>query len=368
MTGSDIFETEGMKVAVTGASGFIGGRLVEWLCLRRNTRPVAVVRTSSPRYFLAPFSCEVRTADLAEPASLQAAFAGCDTLVHCAFDFSPPDRTILIEQNLIALYNVVRAARDAGIQRLVYLSSAAVYGYQRQGLIDESTPYESEPDSYAEAKQKSEALLDLLVGTNGPSTVILQPGIVYGPRAYWATSFAEYALKGQVILPDSGMGVCNAVYVDDVIEAIMASLTHLPDVHLQRYLVVGPSACTWREYADCFLKAYGQGLVQDWHEGEKQAQRVSLLSGVLKGLYMPVASLSMAKRLLKPVSDWIKVRLSASSLPARALLPIFADKSVYSGTKAQTELSYTAKYSLDEGMALTIAWLRFARLLGENEV
>lgn len=357
-----------MKVAVTGASGFIGGRLVERLCQGGDARPVAVIRASSPRYYLSPFPCEVRIANYKEPTSLQAAFAGCDALVHCAFDFSPSDRTSLIEQNLIALYNVARAAHAAGIQRMVSLSSTAVYGYKHRGPIDESTPYESEPDPYAEAKQKCEALLELLVRASGPSTAILQPGIVYGPRAYWATSFAEYARKGQIILPDSGMGICNAIYIDDVIETIMAALTHLPNVHLQRYLVVGPSACTWREYADYFLQACGQGLVQDWAKKERQAQRMSRLIGILKSLYAPFKSFSTTKRLLKPVSDWGKAKLAATSFPDRSLVPILTNRSIYKGAKAQTELGYMAQFGLGAGMALTMSWLRFARLLGVDEV
>lgn len=367
MTQTGFLDAKRMKLAVTGASGFIGGRLIEWLCLNGNIQPVAVLRASSPRQFLAAFACEARIADFAEPASLRDALSGCDALVHCAFDFSPPDRAGLIEQNLTALYNTVRAAGDTGIQRFVYLSSAAVYGYRHRGLINETTPYESEPDPYAEAKQKCETLLDMLVRTSGPATVILQPGIVYGPRAYWTTSFAEYARKGQVALPDNGLGICNAVYVDDVIETIMAALAHLPEAHLQRYLVVGPSACTWHEYASRYLQTCGQGHVQDWAKKDRQIRQMSLLVSGLRNLYTPIARNPRAHQLLKPVADWGYKALMSASLPGQNLVPVFASQGVYDGTKARTELSYSAQFSLEEGMALTIAWLRFARLLCEDK-
>lgn len=124
LTGEPVPGVDAAGVAETGASGFIGGRIVERLCLDGAAPPRALVRTESKVALIACFPAERALIDWADPASLTAALRGCEVVVHCAFDFSePPDQMILT--NLAMLENLL-AARG---YKILYQPAAVVSHY-----------------------------------------------------------------------------------------------------------------------------------------------------------------------------------------------------------------------------------------------
>jgi nucleoside-diphosphate-sugar epimerase len=113
-------------IAVTGATGFLGGYLVEKLKSRGAT-VIAVVRNPQKAQALAARGIEVRKADLAEPDALSAAFRGCDAVISNAavVSFSQPSKTHAT--NVEGTRNVFRAIASQGIKRAIAISSAAAY-------------------------------------------------------------------------------------------------------------------------------------------------------------------------------------------------------------------------------------------------
>jgi dihydroflavonol-4-reductase len=130
------------RALVTGATGFIGSHVARAL-VRRGVAVRCLVRPGSPRERLAGLGVEEAVGDLREPASLAAAVAGCDALFHCAADYrlwSPRPRD-LYASNVDGTDNLLRAAADAGIGRVVYTSSVGALGLSGNGHpADESTP------------------------------------------------------------------------------------------------------------------------------------------------------------------------------------------------------------------------------------
>ncbi len=121
-----------MKIAVLGANGFVGSRAVEMLHLggRHDVRPVVRKIVSLAR--LSRFDIDWRIADARDRSALEAAFAGCDVVLHAVGG----DRRTILD----TLRPTYEAAETAGVRRLVYLSTASVHGQSPSPGTDESTP------------------------------------------------------------------------------------------------------------------------------------------------------------------------------------------------------------------------------------
>jgi dihydroflavonol-4-reductase len=131
-----------MKAFLTGATGFVGGHLLDAL-LAAGAEVRCLVRPSSSRRNLEGRKVELVEGDLRHPQTLAAGLAGCEALFHCAADYrlySARPRE-LYESNVEGTRNILRAAAAAGIERVVYTSSVGALGLRHDGRpADETTP------------------------------------------------------------------------------------------------------------------------------------------------------------------------------------------------------------------------------------
>jgi len=131
-----------MKALLTGASGFIGGHVLQAL-LAAGAEVRCLVRDSSPRRNLDGKPVEIAVGDLRDAESLQQATAGCDAVFHCAADyrFYAADSRELYDSNVEGTRNVMRAAASAGVGKVVYTSSVGALGLHVDGSpASETTP------------------------------------------------------------------------------------------------------------------------------------------------------------------------------------------------------------------------------------
>lgn len=131
-----------MKALLTGASGFIGGHVLDAL-LEAGAAVRCLVRETSPRQNLDGKPVEIETGDLRDSASLERATAGCDAVYHCAADyrFFAADTRELYDSNVGGTRNVMRAAASAGVGKVVYTSSVGALGLHADGSpANETTP------------------------------------------------------------------------------------------------------------------------------------------------------------------------------------------------------------------------------------
>ena len=159
--------------------------------------------------------------------------------------------------NFAALRALIEACRANGCRRLVYVSSFVVYDIPNEGRVTEDTPDTPATSGYAHTKLALEAeLLTAVRETGFPGTVV-QPTIVYGPFSQpWTLSPVDMLRHGTVVLPGQGEGLCNAVYVDDVVTAMILA-AQKPEAVGQRYLVSGPAPITWRTFYEGMARAVG---------------------------------------------------------------------------------------------------------------
>jgi nucleoside-diphosphate-sugar epimerase/predicted dehydrogenase len=213
---------------VTGASGFLGGHLVDRLSseeapVRALTRLMLRARPKAGVQWM--------QGDLGNEEDLRKALCGVETVFHCAALAGPPGSLRDYEEaNVNGTVRLARLAADAGVRTLVYVSSLAVYGIPsgRDPFVDENAPYEKragERGFYTQSKLAADkALLQYAAEHPSPRVVILRPGTIYGPGAKLPVGNLELpSSRRRPIVAGPRKAPTALVYVDNVIDAMLAA-------------------------------------------------------------------------------------------------------------------------------------------------
>lgn len=250
----------GASIAVTGATGFLGRYIVDAL-LAREAKVVGVVRNPDRVPRLASRGVDLRKADLGSRADLARAFAGAAAVVSNAALFSLRNQSWdeHIRTNVDGTRNVFAAAVDAGVKRLVHVSSVAVY---RSGgaRIDEDHPQHEEHSPrrpwtvYPISKALSEQLAWRMAHDHELDLTVVRPCAIYGA---YDTNFMP-VLRWLVWFPVTVVPVLTAmpfVYAGDVAEAIALCLEKPISIG-KVYNVTGEDSSIW-QLVDAWGRAGG---------------------------------------------------------------------------------------------------------------
>ena len=209
------------KAAITGSSGFIGSAVLRRL-IRAGWEVRALLRKSSNRRNLEGLDVEICIGDLNDRDSLDHFVSGCEVLFHIAADYRlwvprPPD---IYRTNVTGTINVLSAAAKAGVGRIVYTSSVATLGLNRDGSpADEETPVTLDDmiGHYKRSKFMAEAEAVRMAQEEGLPVTIVNPSTPVGPRDIRCTPTGKMILEaasGRIpAYVDTGL---NLVHVEDV--------------------------------------------------------------------------------------------------------------------------------------------------------
>lgn len=226
-------------IAVTGANGLLGSFIVRKL-IEKNEPFVALKRSGSDTSLLRDVAASItwRDADVLDPISLEDALEGVTQLIHTAavVSFNPRRSDFVMNTNVIGTRNVVNACLTAEVSRLVFISSVAALGRQKnEWLIDENNQWVDSPMNSVYGQSKHLAELEVYRGQEeGLSTVILNPSVILAP-ADWSRSSAQlfsYVWHQKPFYTDAFL---NYVDVRDVAEATYRLLKST--IHAQRFIV-----------------------------------------------------------------------------------------------------------------------------------
>jgi nucleoside-diphosphate-sugar epimerase len=312
----------GMRYAITGATGFVGGEIARQL--RADGHQVlALVRDPYRAGALAELGVRLEAGDLDDMAALRRLVEGADGLFHVAGWYKLGDRHP--EQgrrvNVDGTRNVLAAARET---RVVYTSTLAVNSDTHGAVVDESYRFTGRHlSTYDETKaQAHDIALD--AAASGQPVVIVMPGLVYGPGDTALTgSMIRDVARGRRVMVPAGGGVCWGYIVDIARGHILAMQR---GVSGQSYMLAGPRAPL----------AYGLG-------------QVAAIAGTHRPLTLSRTMVSLTAGLTGPLGRVVPLPSEYAAESLRSSL------ATYYGTpaKAERELGWTWR-GIAEGLRDTV--------------
>ncbi len=279
-----------MKALVTGASGFIGGHVIEALRAAGHD-PVALVRPTSDTTMLEQWDVAIVRGDVTDPDSLRIACEGVDCVIHTAAVVSMYGAWEEYRRvGVVGTENLVAAAVEAKVTRFIHLSSIAAYGFRHaQGVVlTEDMPIDEEPEPwnhYVREKMLSEKVVGRAHSAGRIQATVFRPPVVIGPRDRNVVTRMMNLLR----LPFTGtIGAGNnrvgCVVVEELAEVVVRGTT--AEVAAGRvYNVGGKTPITQRELYGHYAKAAGRRAQPFFapyrvaFAGASIAERLSQLAG-----------------------------------------------------------------------------------------
>jgi nucleoside-diphosphate-sugar epimerase len=326
---------------VTGAAGFVGGRLVAELLGRgRRVRAGAMagdpLREAVAAGLSASASLEWCDLDVTDPASVRAAVEGVDRVYHAAglvSAFAPPEAFERV--NVEGTRNICRAARDCGVGRLVAVSTSDVFGLPETGgeCWNEESPWREWGEPYPDTKIAA-ARVVAAARAAGLEASLVYPGWVYGPgdRAF-LPSVIEMVRSGMALVWGDGAAFeVSFVHVDDLVRGIAEAGAN-PRAAGEDFL---------------FLDDASGVTTVDFY-----GKLAALLGCTVRVRHLPYFVVDAAAR----VSQWATRRgLLREPFLRTNDVKSFGYAFRFSAAKARRLLDWEPRFGTDEGLADAVAW------------
>jgi len=230
-----------LNVFITGGTGFIGSHLARRLAAEGHTLR-CLARPTSRTDDLRALGAEIITANMHDRAALVRAMRGCDWVFHLANVYAMwhPRPEEFQQTNVEGTRCVMEAALEAGVGKVVYLSTVAVLGKPAERPFNEDSRPGARPFSaYGRSKAEGDRLVQQMVRERGLPAVTLYPGIVLGPGDDKPSGiYIQDLIRGKVPTPIFRRSVETYATVQDVAEAALRAAEH-PDSAGKRYLIGG---------------------------------------------------------------------------------------------------------------------------------
>jgi nucleoside-diphosphate-sugar epimerase len=250
-----------MRVFLTGATGFIGGNVARQL-RERGDDVVCLVRNPAKATDLEALGCQLVAGDLGDREAMREAMGGCDGAIHAAamYEVGIPasQRPAMYEANVVGTENALRAALEARVPKIVYVSTCGAFGNTHHQIVDESYrhPGGGYTSYYEQTKVEAHRLAERLTAEEGLPCVIVQPGGVYGPGDTSSIGvLLDQFLSGKMpLIPFPELGIC-LTHVEDIAAGILLALDK--GRVGEDYVLSGP-ATTVREAIGVVAEATGK--------------------------------------------------------------------------------------------------------------
>ncbi|MEX0928951.1 MAG: NAD-dependent epimerase/dehydratase family protein [Balneolales bacterium] len=391
-------EINGKRILITGGTGFIGGRLIEILKTGFDVDVRVLVSNFSNVARIARFPIDMVKGDILNPEDVRRAARGCDVVFHCAYGNSGT-REKRKRINIEGTKNILSACMETEVKRLVHLSTIMVYGHTGDEEIDETAPHVHSGGLYSDSKLEAEQLIRNAQPKNNLSTVILQPTAVYGPYApVWGVNVLDQLKNGLVMLINGGNGFCNAVYIDDLVNAmLLAAVNDVADG--ESIIISGEYPISWQDFYGYFENMLGFASTIHIPEADAIAytNRVESKKSLLKLLredadlrskiletslissFRKAVAKIMPDKAMRNIRGKIGEDTNATGVPAGngevkkpvhsmsdSQIRFFKATTHFRIDKPKKLLGYKPRYDFDAGMKITRLWADSANLLAKD--
>ena len=250
-----------MKVFVTGGTGFIGSNVIERLAQDGHELRCLVRKTSDVR-LLQEVGATLITGDVTDKASMLEGMRGCDWVVHLAavYETWVPDRQIYTDVNVYGTRNVLECALEAGVSKVVHVSTSAVYGKPADCPFTEDSPVGPERFcEYAQSKYDGDLIAWELYERKALPLIVIYPGAVLGPRDDKATGrYIQNQIRRRVPARVFTETVYTWVHVRDVADIIVRALDKEGNIG-EKYLA-GNHRLSYQEFVEMICDISGAPL------------------------------------------------------------------------------------------------------------
>lgn len=319
----------GQRVLVTGATGFLGTKLIEKLS-SEGFEVRALARRLSNIEKIKKFPVEIMYGDVGNLESLEHAFEDVDIVVHAAADTAGREEES--ETSTIrGTKNVIELAKKYKVKKLVYISSCSVYGvadYPEKYTVTEDSSLERFPDKrgfYSYAKLKAEDLVTNAMKQGEVPIVCLRPGTIFGPVGEVFTPMMGFSLGKKIfIVIGSGDFILPLVYLDNLCDAIIKVIVK-NEGDGEIFNVVDSGNISKHQYIEKLIrKLYPQAKV----------------------FYFPLKLLYIIVQL----QEWLMSKLGRNPFLTRYRLISSQKKITYDSSKISRMLGWLPPYTIDDGI------------------
>lgn len=326
-----------MRVLVTGASGFLGGHLIEEL-VKRGYGVRGMVRDLRKASHLRDLGVELVYGDLTRRETLPQVVRGVDAVIHLAayYTFTGSKKLYMLV-NVEGTRALAQATLKSGVKRFIYCSSTEAIGPVKSPPGDENTTPNPQFE-YGRSKLLAEQVVKEL-SASGLEYTIVRPSGMYGPRnvddvAYWfIMAIARGGFLSKFMI-GSGEHLVQFAHVKDVVQGFTLVLEK-PEVSVsQAYIISDERAYTYKEVYEIITRILG-----------KEPPKIKL-------------NPKIAKLLLTFTEIYDRLRGRENLILRRSIVDAVTTHRAYSIDKAKKELGYKPQYDLKKGLEETIKWYK----------
>jgi nucleoside-diphosphate-sugar epimerase len=318
-------------VLVTGAAGFLGRHAVRALSWAgHGVRAFDLPGTPPPEEADSAAEGDIRDAE-----ACRVACRGADAVLHLAArvnDFGP--REAFWEANVQGTRNLLMAASEASVRRLVFVSSVTVHAFPQYGA-HEDAPRDRRAFPYGESKRAAEELCEEFQRQGRLETVIVRPGVFpFGPGDRRSTfRLLERLARGRAVLCARGRGVTTTAYAENLAHGLALAVAHRAAAG-RTYLIDDGEPLTWFDLFDRFTDALS----------------------VRAPRYGPPLWAALAGAWCS--ETWARLRGRDDPTLTRYRVRLVATDFYFRSERAREELGYEPKVPFPEAISRTVAWFR----------
>jgi nucleoside-diphosphate-sugar epimerase len=340
-------------IFVTGATGLVGSHVAEYFS-QQGFHVICGVRKNSVTDFLKTLPVELRFADVTDPDSLINSMKGVSVVIHSAGKVSDWGKwQDFYNVNVIGTKNVLKACLANGINRIITTGSVSCFGEENNAVLknEQSShnprhPYfldkiwPSGMNHYRVSKSIASKETEEFAIQHNLNLTIIHPVWVYGEREF-SSGFYEYmksVKSGIPFSPGSTKNYFHVVYVRDLARAYHFALEKAPD-GFNTYIIGDKTICKQEELFKLICREMG----------------LRKPINIPKAVAYPIGFLAeLAAYLLK---------MENAPFLTRARVNMFYDSIGFSTKKAEDELTFYSRYSLEDGIKNTVKWYKDNRLI-----
>lgn len=317
------------EILITGAAGFVGGRVAAGLARNKNISLHVLLRDPDARGLFSDKDIRVHIGDITEPDTIKEALSGKNIIVHCAalmsnFDMEPKEK--FYEVNALGSANLLKMADRKSLTQFIHISSVGVYGATGRSPVTEDAPYGRRLSAYEWSKKESELIVLRYAKEENVPFTILRLSQLYGAamRYGWPETIKSIR-RGTMLVPGDACAKIHLLNIDDFLYALGLVLDNEKAIN-KIYNVAGPEIYPIGEMFDTIADMLRV----------KRASRVP---------YLPVYLASLLLSLIPHSARGGKLRLLT---PHR--VRFFSENHMYDTSRIRDELGYCPGIKVKDGL------------------